>query len=156
MAILPGYAGYAPAKLPPPKPTAVQAALWKVQDPAALELIAKLLRNAAVNPKEEKFRQIRLSNPKIQSLFGKENGALEALLTLGWEKSKDEEDKAVIPEGRTFSMAEVRYILSDAVFRHTCSTPLRLRNQQFARLSLITHCAILCSSAIYLEKWGGA
>ena len=102
-----GYAGYAPAKLPPPKPTAVQAALWKVTDPAALEMIAKLLRNAVVNPSDAKFKQIKLSNPKIQSVFGKENGALEALLVLGWERSQEDEDKVIIPDGRSFSMAEV-------------------------------------------------
>ena len=45
-----GYAGYAPGKYAPPPPTAVQAALYAVEDQAALELIAKLTKNVVVSP----------------------------------------------------------------------------------------------------------
>lgn len=45
-----GYAGYVSAKLPPPKPTEVQAALWAVSSVEALELLIKLIQNIAVNP----------------------------------------------------------------------------------------------------------
>ena len=45
-----GYAGYAPAKYAPAPPTAVQAALYAVENQAALELIAKLTKNVVVSP----------------------------------------------------------------------------------------------------------
>lgn len=45
-----GYAGYVSAKLPPPKPTEVQAALWSIGSLDALELLIKLIQNIAVNP----------------------------------------------------------------------------------------------------------
>ncbi len=45
-----GYAGYTAAKLPPPLPSAVQAALWAVPSQDSLEIIEKLTKNVAVNP----------------------------------------------------------------------------------------------------------
>lgn len=45
-----GYAGYVPAKYAPAPPTAVQAALYAVDNHAALELIAKLTKNVVVSP----------------------------------------------------------------------------------------------------------
>ncbi len=45
-----GYAGYTAAKLPPPPPSAVQAALWVVQSQETLTVIEKLTKNVAVNP----------------------------------------------------------------------------------------------------------
>lgn len=104
-----GYAGYVPAKLPPAKPTAIQAALWEVRSQESLEAISKLLRNAAVNPKEEKFRRIRLQNDKIQSLILQQSGALEALLLLGWERNTSDGDQLVISPGKYFSMSEASF-----------------------------------------------
>ena len=40
-----GYAGYAPGKYAPPKPTEVQAALRQVARQDSYELLSKLLRN---------------------------------------------------------------------------------------------------------------
>ena len=40
-----GYAGYAPTKYAPPKPTEVQAALRQVSKQESYELLSKLLRN---------------------------------------------------------------------------------------------------------------
>ena len=40
-----GYAGYAPAKYAPPKPTEVQAALRQVAKQESYDLLSKLLRN---------------------------------------------------------------------------------------------------------------
>jgi len=51
-----GYAGYVSAKYPPPKPSDVEAAVQVIKSEAALEIIGKLLYNAAISPKEEKFR----------------------------------------------------------------------------------------------------
>jgi PUB domain len=47
-----GYAGYVSAKLPPPKPTEVQAALWNITSLDSLELLVKLIQNIAINPGE--------------------------------------------------------------------------------------------------------
>lgn len=105
-----GYAGYVPAKLPPPKPSSVQAQLWEIKNPASLEVIAKLLRNVVVQPSEEKFRRIRLSNAKIHSLVREERGALETLLAMGWivDPEDKDEDMLILPKGVQFSMNEVR------------------------------------------------
>jgi hypothetical protein len=51
-----GYAGYVSAKYPPPKPSEAEAALMQVKSEAALEIIGKLLYNAAIAPREEKYR----------------------------------------------------------------------------------------------------
>jgi hypothetical protein len=46
------------AKLPPPKPSEVEAAVLAVKSPEALELIKKLTYNTVVQPYEEKFRKV--------------------------------------------------------------------------------------------------
>jgi hypothetical protein len=51
-----GYAGYVSAKYPPPKPTEVEAAVAAVKSEQALDVIGKLLYNAAISPREDKFR----------------------------------------------------------------------------------------------------
>ena len=93
--------------MPPAKPSAAQAALWNVQNPETLDLIAKLLKNVAVNPSEEKYRRIRLSNPKIKALVADEEGGLQAMLSLGWEQDPEDVDALVVTKGHHFSMAEV-------------------------------------------------
>jgi len=58
------------------------------RNPETLAVLGKLLKNAVVNPTEEKFRRIRLSNPKIdtlvsacpQTLQGKPAGVINLLL----------------------------------------------------------------------------
>jgi hypothetical protein len=78
-----GYAGYVPAKLPPSKATPEQAALACVQSYESLEILGKLIYNCAVQPKEEKYRRIRLTNAQIKRLVAEVSGAVDALLTLG-------------------------------------------------------------------------
>lgn len=102
-----GYAGYVPAKMPPPMPTAIQEAMWQIQDIACLETITKLLRNTVVNPTEDKYRRIRLSNPKIKSLIMGRAG-LQTLRALGWVQDAEDEDMLVLPKNAQLSMAEVR------------------------------------------------
>ena len=48
-----GIAGYTKAKLPPPPPTMVQAALLAVHSQESLDVMDKLTRNVAVNPSGE-------------------------------------------------------------------------------------------------------
>ena len=45
-----GYAGYAPGKYAPPKPTEVQAALRQVAKQDSYEMLSKLLRNVVRAP----------------------------------------------------------------------------------------------------------
>merc|ERR1719326_902497 len=49
-----------------------------------LELIEKLTRNVVRNPKEEKFRRIKLSNKKISESITSVPGAVELLRVMGW------------------------------------------------------------------------
>lgn len=44
------------AKYPPPKLSDVEAAVQALKSEQALEVIGKLLYNAAISPREEKFR----------------------------------------------------------------------------------------------------
>ena len=120
-----GYAGYVPAKMPPAKPSATQAALWSIQNPETLELIAKLLKNVAVNPSEEKYRRIRLTNPKIKALVADEEGGLQAMLSLGWEQDPEDADALVVTKGRHFSMAEVScHVLERQNYLHSFGSHL--------------------------------
>lgn len=104
-----GYAGYAPAKLPPPRPSAIQEALWQIKNTATLKVIATLLKNVVVNPADEKVRRIRLSNPKIESLIKEEKGALQTLSAIGWVPDPDDSDWLVFPKGAQLSMSEVSF-----------------------------------------------
>ncbi|GBF89107.1 hypothetical protein Rsub_01824 [Raphidocelis subcapitata] len=106
-----GYAGYVSAKYPPPKPSEAEAALMQVKSEAALEIIGKLLYNAAVAPKEEKYRRIKLTNPKIRETVVEATGGVDALRALGWvEDPEAPEDFLMVPPGLYFSMKEVRMV----------------------------------------------
>lgn len=100
-----GYGGYVSAKLPPPKPTEVEAALMAVKSMETMELIHKLSYNAACSPNESKFRRVRLSNPKIKEVLADCPGALEAMEALGWAM---DEAELVIPSGKYIKMDQVR------------------------------------------------
>lgn len=104
-----GYAGYVSAKYPPPKPTEAEAAVQAVKSEVALEIIGKLLYNAAISPKEEKFRRIKLTNPKIREAVVEAPGAVAALRALGWVDDEAGEGLVVQP-GLYFSMKEVRVV----------------------------------------------
>ncbi|PNH08635.1 hypothetical protein TSOC_004788 [Tetrabaena socialis] len=106
-----GYGGYVSAKLPPPKPTEVEAAVQAVKSLEAVEMIHKLVYNSAVSPKEEKFRKVRLSNPKVKAVLGDAEGALEAMTALGWATEEAEgESWMVVPAGKYMSMQQVRIV----------------------------------------------
>ena len=55
---------------------------------------------------EEKFRRVKLSNPKIKAALVDVPGAMQALLVLGWAREQEPEEAVVVPKGRHFSMAE--------------------------------------------------
>lgn len=108
------YANYTPAKLPTILSDAERAVL-AVTSPETLEIIGKLIYNAAISPKEEKFRRIKLSNAKIQATIVNTPGALDLLLALGWvneemQVEEGSESFLVIPSGKYMSMADYRMI----------------------------------------------
>lgn len=103
-----GYGGYVSAKLPPPKPTEVEAAVMAIKSMDTIELIHKLTYNAACSPTESKFRRVRLSNPKVKEVLADCPGALEAMEALGW--AMDEPEFMVIPPGKFMKMDQVRIV----------------------------------------------
>jgi hypothetical protein len=50
----------------------------------------KLVRNTVRNPSDDKFRRIRLTNPKIAASITSVPGALNALAEMGWVAEGDE------------------------------------------------------------------
>mmetsp|Transcript_8401 Transcript_8401/g.9423 ORF Transcript_8401/g.9423 Transcript_8401/m.9423 type:complete len:186 (-) Transcript_8401:373-930(-) len=87
-----GYAGYSPGNKIADKLTPFQQALRalpldKAQE--TLELIEKLTRNVVRNPAEEKFRRIKLSNPKIAALITDVPFAVDVLKEMGWVEDGD-------------------------------------------------------------------
>jgi hypothetical protein len=122
------------AKLPPSKPTELEALLAGVSSIEALSIIQKLCYNAAcmvrqppllfqplslvscgvlidllmgpyLQPKEEKYRRVKLTNAKIQQALVASAGAPEAMQGLGWVQEGEE---LVISSGKFMSMAQVR------------------------------------------------
>lgn len=87
-----GYAGYAPGnkvaeKLPPLDQALRSLPLDKAME--TLELIDKLTRNVVRNPGEEKFRKIKLSNPKVAAVIAEVPGAVDAMKEMGWTEDAD-------------------------------------------------------------------
>ncbi|GAQ89562.1 UBX domain-containing protein 6 [Klebsormidium nitens] len=65
-----------------------------VSDPSsrpATEILSRLLGNIVANPSNEKFRRVRLSNPKIAETVGKAPGGIDLLQAVGFE-IREEED----------------------------------------------------------------
>lgn len=85
-----GYAGYAPganSKMAE-KATPLQQALKSLpleQAQDTLEILEKLIRNIVRNPTEEKFRTIKLQNPKIAAAITNVPGAVEILTEMGFQ-----------------------------------------------------------------------
>ena len=61
-----------------------------------------------VNPSDDKYRRLRLSNPKIAAALVDVPGAVDALLAMGWERDANDADFLVCPKGVRVTMAEVR------------------------------------------------
>lgn len=56
---------------------------------------------------EDKFRRIKLTNPKIQSAVVGADGAVDALLAMGWAVDETDPDFLSLPAGVFLSMKEV-------------------------------------------------
>jgi hypothetical protein len=80
-----------------------------VNDLDSLTIIEKLCYNVIVNPKESKYRQVKLQNPKIESALVKVPNALDVMLLLGWTK---EEDSLLLKSNVQLTMAQVRDVQS--------------------------------------------
>lgn len=55
-----------------------------VDNEATLTLISTLTRNISQNPREDKYRRVRLTNPKIAAALVEVKGAVDVMLHLGW------------------------------------------------------------------------
>eukprot|EP00928_Gymnodinium_smaydae_P081972 TRINITY_DN653_c0_g1_i2.p1 TRINITY_DN653_c0_g1~~TRINITY_DN653_c0_g1_i2.p1 ORF type:complete len:187 (-),score=65.76 TRINITY_DN653_c0_g1_i2:553-1113(-) len=90
-----GYAGYAPganSKMGEAR-TPLQEALRQLpldKWEATLELIEKLTRNVVRNPSDDKFRRIKLTNPKIAAAITDVPNALALLKEMGWVQEGEE------------------------------------------------------------------
>mmetsp|Transcript_13038 Transcript_13038/g.35785 ORF Transcript_13038/g.35785 Transcript_13038/m.35785 type:complete len:186 (-) Transcript_13038:212-769(-) len=103
-----GYAGYSPGNTVADKLTPLQQALRalpldKAQE--TLELIDKLTRNIVRNPTEEKFRRIKLTNPKIAAAITEVPFAVDVLKEMGWVEDGD--GLALPPDVRLLHEQEV-------------------------------------------------
>ena len=101
-----GYAGYAPGHQVQIA-TPLQQLLKLIKNDATLATMEKLTRNTAQAPAEEKFRKIRLTNPKIAEIITNVTGAVEAMVEMGWVK-EDDGEFLVLPAGTSVSIGEVR------------------------------------------------
>ncbi|EHA8587032.1 plant UBX domain-containing protein 2-like [Cocos nucifera] len=92
----------------------VSAFLCAVPVDGAVEVVLKLLRNVVREPGNEKFRRIRMGNPKIKEAVGEVKGGVELLESLGFELGEEggevwatmqapsEEQLAVVREAVSF------------------------------------------------------
>ena len=55
----------------------------------ATEILLKLISNIIRDPQNLKYRRIRLSNPKIETMLLNANGAFETLFSIGFEEDTD-------------------------------------------------------------------
>lgn len=105
-----GYYGLGPGMRVADQLTALEAALRSIPMTnwfVTLDIMEKIFRNVAQNPKEEKFRKLKLTNAKISANITSIAGAVEALLYVGWEMSTDgEETVLVLPEKVKFTFPE--------------------------------------------------
>jgi hypothetical protein len=119
--------------------TPLEAALAAVGSLECLELLEKVTYNAAVQPAEEKFRRLKLSNSKIRAQVAEAEGGLAAMGELGWQQGEGEEGEGpvlTLPKGGA-TMAQV------------CLPPLLLRVCVCLDSAGVAP-ALLCGSCVYL------
>ncbi|CAD7925407.1 unnamed protein product [Amoebophrya sp. A120] len=99
-----GYYGLGPGMRVADQLSTFEKALRNVpldQHYMTLDLLETLLKNIAQNPREEKFRKIKLTNPKIGAAITSVIPALEALFALGFQIDQTAADGTlflVLPE----------------------------------------------------------
>lgn len=80
---------------------------------AAVGVVLKLLRNVVREPWNEKFRRIRMGNPKIKEAVGDVNGGVGLLECLGFELAEEGgEDWATMQVPSEEQLALVREAVS--------------------------------------------
>jgi hypothetical protein len=105
-------------KSTPPKKTAIKC-------PETLAVLAKLVYNTAVMPKEAKYRKVKLGNATIAKTVGANADALRALELLGWRPcapaagadgsaADGSAAELELPEGTTLTMAQHRLVIAAA------------------------------------------
>ncbi|KAI3432290.1 hypothetical protein D9Q98_003850 [Chlorella vulgaris] len=106
-----GYAGYfsTTARIKD-KRSPLESALIDVADLATLELLEKITYNVVVQPGEEKYRRLKLSNAKIRSSIADAEGGLGAMRELGWRLGEDEGQEVLTLAKGLATMAQVRAI----------------------------------------------
>lgn len=72
-----------------------------------VQVMSKLVRNAAVSPSEDKFRRIKLSNSKVKSTIVDTTGGVLSLLAMGWVHDEADNDFLMLPKGVQMTMKEV-------------------------------------------------
>ncbi len=89
--------------------TEQQAALAKITCLSSLEVLEKLCYNVVVDPKELKYRKIRMANSKIKAALV--DGALDVMLLLGWEREGEGDEATLfLPVSKCLTMSDVRDI----------------------------------------------
>ncbi|GFR51063.1 hypothetical protein Agub_g13387 [Astrephomene gubernaculifera] len=83
----PAAAGVAVPSPPPcpPCPSSSSSSSSSTSGLACLEALQRVLANVVAHPQEPKYRQIRLSNPRVQATLGSVPGAIELLGTAGFQ-----------------------------------------------------------------------
>mmetsp|Transcript_73832 Transcript_73832/g.193663 ORF Transcript_73832/g.193663 Transcript_73832/m.193663 type:complete len:185 (-) Transcript_73832:354-908(-) len=87
-----GYAGYAPGSKVADKLTPLQQALRSLPLEVAQEtlaLIDKLTRNIVQNPTEEKFRKVKLANPKLAAIVAAAPTFVDTMQEMGWVQTSE-------------------------------------------------------------------
>lgn len=91
-----------------------------IKCPETLAVLAKLVYNTAVLPKEAKYRKIKLANATVAKTVGAHPDALRALELLGWRPSAaaapadGSAPELELPEGTTLTMVQHRLVIAAA------------------------------------------
>jgi len=123
------------------QPTEQQAALAKISCLSSLEVLEKLCYNVVVDPKELKYRKIRMANSKVKAALV--DGALVALLLLGWEREGEgDEATLILPANKSLTMSNVRDIQN---------AQQELKKEKSKSLTLSSRSSSLSDSSINIQ-----